>query len=117
MRAISVTWNLRDSRNCASSGGMDSWVNLAPLSRTTVSCALAIPDVLAFHRDWRILACSSFSRCSVCGTPVASNPELNIFPPNVSAAIASPTPSARHGLGDPQMPSYPKPGMWAGHRR
>ena len=56
MRAISDTWNRRDSRNCASTGGIVSWWNFAPLSRTITSCADFMPARFVFHRVITALA-------------------------------------------------------------
>jgi hypothetical protein len=46
MRAISSTWKRRDSRNCASSGGIVNCWNFAPASRIATSCAVLQPAEL-----------------------------------------------------------------------
>jgi hypothetical protein len=55
MRATSMTWNFRDSRNCASVFGMEIGWNFAPDPRTTMSCARAMPAVFARHRRGELL--------------------------------------------------------------
>ena len=105
-RAISEIWNLRDSRNCASSGGIVNCWNFAPESRMSVECADSRPARFSRHRFARASACGSVSRASVCSTPVANEPEPNSFAPNFSAASASPKPCRAARIGEtPHVPS------------
>jgi hypothetical protein len=113
MRAISVTWNLRVSRNCASSGGMPIWVYFAPFWRMPVLWAFPEPACIAFQLSRSVLSCSGFRTPGISIAPPSWAPLPKNVAPKISAAFPSATASRARPIGvSPRMPFRLRPGMW-----
>ena len=110
IRAISLTWNFRVSKNCACSGEIPMGVYFMPSSRTAILLLLPLPpkvDCQLSRTRWGSLMVPGCSSTPPGAAPLAKN-----LAPYSSQAIAMPMAFLAMAMGlYPTRPSKPRPGM------
>ena len=110
IRAISLIWNFRVSRNCACSGLMPIGVYFMPSSSTAILLALPLPPKVDCQLSRT--RCGSLIVPGCSSTPPGAAPLAKNFAPYSSQAIAMPMAFFAIAMGlYPTSPSKPKPGM------
>lgn len=88
IRAISLIWNLRVSRNCACSGEIEMGVYFIPSSSTATLPEFPLPPNCDCHASLTLVGSLIVPGCS--STPEGAAPFAKNLLPNSSVAIASP---------------------------